>query len=126
MRSILGIGAAQEVMQSRTPHSRLVQENPVLRTNSPSFPTAARRQATTSDSPGSPAAPRLRSSRMLVPHRAHRTEPYTWVSMRVAEALDSLCEIFLRAGILREDRPDRWQRQVRSGRSRRYNWPPRR
>ena len=37
---------------------------------------------------------------------------YTWVSMRVAEALDSLSEIFLRGGILREDRPDRRQCQV--------------
>lgn len=36
----------------------------------------------------------------------------TWVSMRVAEALDSLSEIFLHAGILREDRPDRRQCQV--------------
>jgi hypothetical protein len=37
---------------------------------------------------------------------------YTWVSMRVAEALDSLSEIFLQGGILREDRPDRRQCQV--------------
>jgi len=36
----------------------------------------------------------------------------TWVSMRVAEALDRLSEIFLRARILREDRPDRRQCQV--------------
>jgi DNA-directed RNA polymerase specialized sigma24 family protein len=36
----------------------------------------------------------------------------TWVSLRVAEALDSLSEIFLRAGILREDHPDRRQCQV--------------
>ena len=36
----------------------------------------------------------------------------TWVSMRVAQALDSLSEIFLRAGILRENRPDRRQCQV--------------
>lgn len=37
---------------------------------------------------------------------------HTWVAMRVAEAVDSLSEIFLRAGILREDRPDRRQCQV--------------
>jgi len=36
----------------------------------------------------------------------------TWVHMRVAEAVDSLSEIFLRAGVLREDHPDRRQRQV--------------
>jgi hypothetical protein len=36
----------------------------------------------------------------------------TWVSMRAAEALDTLSEIFLLAGILREDRPDRRQCQV--------------
>ncbi len=36
----------------------------------------------------------------------------TWVSMRSAEALDALSESFLRAGILREDRPDRYQCQV--------------
>jgi hypothetical protein len=36
----------------------------------------------------------------------------TWVSCRVAKALDSLSEIFLQAGILRESHPDRRQWQV--------------
>ena len=36
----------------------------------------------------------------------------TWVSMRAAEALDALSEIFLQVGVLREDRPDRRQCQV--------------
>jgi hypothetical protein len=36
----------------------------------------------------------------------------TWVGMRAAEAMDSLSEIFLSAGILQEDRPDRRQSQV--------------
>jgi len=36
----------------------------------------------------------------------------TWVACRVAKALDSLSEIFLGAGILRESHPDRRQRQV--------------
>ncbi len=35
-----------------------------------------------------------------------------WVNNRVAEALDALSEIFLRAGLLREERPDRRQIQV--------------
>jgi hypothetical protein len=35
-----------------------------------------------------------------------------WVNNRVAEALDALSEIFLQAGLLREDRPDRRQLQV--------------
>jgi len=35
-----------------------------------------------------------------------------WVNRRVAEAVDALSEIFLRAGVLREDRPDRRQCQV--------------
>lgn len=38
----------------------------------------------------------------------------TWVNNRVAEALDALSEIFLCAGLLREDRPDRRQCQVTS------------
>lgn len=35
-----------------------------------------------------------------------------WVNNHVAEALDALSEIFLQAGLLREDRPDRRQSQV--------------
>ena len=35
-----------------------------------------------------------------------------WVNNRVAEALDALSEIFLHAGLLREERPDRRQIQV--------------
>jgi hypothetical protein len=35
-----------------------------------------------------------------------------WVSQCLAEALDALSEIFLQAGLLREDRPDRRQRQA--------------
>jgi hypothetical protein len=35
-----------------------------------------------------------------------------WVNHRVAEALDALSEIFLHAGLLREERPDRRQIQV--------------
>jgi hypothetical protein len=35
-----------------------------------------------------------------------------WVNNHVAEALDALSEIFLQAGLLREDRPDRRQIQV--------------
>lgn len=38
----------------------------------------------------------------------------SWVSNRVAEALDALSEIFLQARLLREDRPDRRQIQVTS------------
>ncbi len=38
----------------------------------------------------------------------------SWVSNRVAEALDALSEIFLQARLLREDRPDRRQMQVTS------------
>lgn len=38
----------------------------------------------------------------------------SWVSNRVAEALDALSEIFLQARLLREDRPDRAQIQVTS------------
>ncbi|HEY5177915.1 MAG TPA: hypothetical protein VII95_20360 [Terriglobales bacterium] len=38
----------------------------------------------------------------------------TWVNHRIAEALDALSEIFLQAGLLREDRPDRRQSQVTS------------
>lgn len=37
-----------------------------------------------------------------------------WVNNRVAEALDALGEIFLQAGLLRQDRPDRRQSQVTS------------
>lgn len=37
---------------------------------------------------------------------------HTWVSERVAEAVDSLSEIFLQAGLLQESRPDRRQCQV--------------
>jgi hypothetical protein len=36
----------------------------------------------------------------------------TWVNRQVAEALDALSELFLRAKLLREDRPDRRQFQV--------------
>ncbi len=36
----------------------------------------------------------------------------TWVYRRVAEAVDALCEIFLQAGVLDENHPDRRQRQV--------------
>ncbi len=35
-----------------------------------------------------------------------------WVNQRVARAVDALSEIFLQAGVLREDRPDRRQWQV--------------
>ena len=35
-----------------------------------------------------------------------------WVSFRISEAVDSLSEIFLKAGLLDENRPDRRQRQV--------------
>ena len=35
-----------------------------------------------------------------------------WVHQQVAQALDALSEIFLQAGVLREDRPDRRQCQV--------------
>src|ERR1700693_3688949 len=35
-----------------------------------------------------------------------------WVNDRIAAALDALSEIFLRAHLLREDRPDRRQYQV--------------
>ena len=38
----------------------------------------------------------------------------TWVSIRTAEALDALSEIFLQARLLREDHPDRRQSQVTS------------
>ncbi len=38
----------------------------------------------------------------------------SWVSNRVAEALDALSEIFLQARLLREDRPDRRQMHVTS------------
>ena len=37
-----------------------------------------------------------------------------WVNNRVAEALDALSEIFLQAGLLRQERPDRRQIQVNS------------
>ena len=37
----------------------------------------------------------------------------TWVNNHVAEALDALSEIFLQARLLREDRPDRRQIQVK-------------
>ncbi len=40
-------------------------------------------------------------------HRSH-----TWVSERIAEAVDALTEIFLQAGVLKESRPDRRQCQV--------------
>ena len=40
----------------------------------------------------------------------HRSS--TWVSERSAEAVDALAEIFLRAGVLKESRPDRRQCQV--------------
>jgi len=40
----------------------------------------------------------------------HRSR--TWVNQRVAEAVDSLSEIFLQAGVLSENHPDRRQRQV--------------
>ncbi len=40
----------------------------------------------------------------------HRSR--SWVNQRVAEAVDSLSEIFLRARILSENHPDRRQRQV--------------
>jgi len=36
----------------------------------------------------------------------------TWVYERVVEAVDALTEIFLQTGLLKEDRPDRRQRQV--------------
>lgn len=36
----------------------------------------------------------------------------TWVNQQVAQALDALSEIFLQAGVLREDRPDRRQCQI--------------
>jgi Sigma-70, region 4 len=36
----------------------------------------------------------------------------SWVSGRIAEAVDSLAEIFLQAGLLKESRPDRRQCQV--------------
>jgi sigma-70-like protein len=36
----------------------------------------------------------------------------TWVQQQVAQAVDALSEIFLQAGLLREDRPDRRQCQV--------------
>ena len=36
----------------------------------------------------------------------------TWVRRRIAEALDALSEIFLQAGLLRSDRPDRRQLQI--------------
>ncbi len=35
-----------------------------------------------------------------------------WVTFRISEAVDSLSEIFLKAGLLDENRPDRRQRQV--------------
>lgn len=35
-----------------------------------------------------------------------------WIAQRFAEAIDCLSEIFLEGGILREDHPDRRQRQV--------------
>ena len=37
---------------------------------------------------------------------------HTWVNHRVAEAVDALAEIFLRAGLVDENRPDRRQCQV--------------
>lgn len=36
----------------------------------------------------------------------------SWVQQRVTEAVDALAEIFLQVGLLKEDRPDRRQRQV--------------
>ena len=36
----------------------------------------------------------------------------TWVQERISEAVDALAEIFLQAGLLKQDRPDRRQRQV--------------
>jgi hypothetical protein len=36
----------------------------------------------------------------------------TWVYVRVAEAVDALTEIFLQAGVLKEDHPDRRQSQI--------------
>ena len=38
----------------------------------------------------------------------------SWVSCRVAEALDALAELFLQAGVLRENHPDRRHWQVRA------------
>jgi hypothetical protein len=38
-----------------------------------------------------------------------------WVTFRISEAVDSLSEIFLKAGLLDENRPDRRQRQVTGG-----------
>jgi len=42
-----------------------------------------------------------------------------WVSSRISEAVDSLSEIFLKAGLLDENRPDRRQRQVTAEASKR-------
>jgi len=47
------------------------------------------------------------------------------VSAWFAEALDALSEIFLQAGLLREERPDRRQRQVMRGRRRTIRGVPR-
>ena len=37
-----------------------------------------------------------------------------WITQRFAEALDTLSEILLQAGLLSENRPDRRQRQIKS------------
>jgi hypothetical protein len=49
-------------------------------------------------------------SRSEIGAMLHRSP--TWVSERVAQAVDALAEIFLQAGLLSEDRPDRRQCQV--------------
>jgi len=51
-------------------------------------------------------------SRSEIGAMLHRSS--TWVSERTAEAVDALAEIFLRAGLLKESRPDRRQCQVTS------------